>query len=227
MATFRVGFVSAKTGKRNNRTIKAFDDFEARERFKGEAVEGSLVAQMIPPEPATEAQLDYLTVLGAVIPAGLSKDEAIDFIDATLRKQSPATEEELERAAYFRVTITRYASKGMVFERIFQRLFHGEDWHGLTVWFVWRVCRDMFYHSGQIPEVELTDPKVSTVAEMLMADREWQPALKRSSNKSVCMFRWFGAYKGNQGESRKTRAYQMAQGAIVKGELEISDSSSD
>ncbi|MGV1768763.1 hypothetical protein ACQZ6B_01175 [Agrobacterium vitis] len=214
MPIYRVGFISAKTGKHNGRDVKAFDEAEACDACKGEAVEGSVEAQLIPPEPATEAQIAYLKGLGVDAPRGLSKNEATDFIDATLRKQPAANREDLNVAALFRVEVTRYASKPMVFQRIFDHLFYGEAWLDMTIWFVWRVSRHMLYHGVTGDGFAPDDPKLKRVAQELMADPEWLPVLKRVCQHSVCGFRWFGVYKGHQGESMRTRAFQKARSAL-------------
>lgn len=214
MPIYRVGFVSAKTGKHNTRNMKAFDEAEACAAFKGEAVDGTVVAEVVPPEPATEAQITYLKGLGVGVLQGVSKAEASDLIDATLSKQPAANARDMNVAALFRVEVTRYASKPMVFQRIFDHLLYGEAWLDMTVWFVWRVSRHMLYHGVSGEGFAPDDPKLKSVAQDLMADPEWLPVLKRVCRNSVCGFRWFGVYKRHQGESMKTRAFQKARAAL-------------
>ncbi|MVA17449.1 hypothetical protein GOZ94_00625 [Agrobacterium vitis] len=211
---YRVGFVSTKTGKHNSRNVKAFDEADACETCKGEAVDGSVVSQLLPPKPATEAQIAYLKGLGVDVPRGLSRDEAIDLTDATLSKQPAINKTDLNVAALFRVEVTRYASKPMVYQRIFNHLLHREAWMDMTIWFVWRVSRHMLYHGVPGDGFAPDDPKLKSVAQDLMADPEWLPVLRRVCQNSVCGFRWFGVYKGHQGESMRTRAFQKARDAL-------------
>ena len=222
MRRFRVLFKNAETGRRNNRSFKAFDELDIREKLGSKGHEIISVEEEI--ILATPKQLKYLTELGGQSWPDITLEEAGDMIDNALDKRGPAEPLDRAHARKFGIYVGKYANKKRIYKKIRWGLASRADLSDFAMWFVYRVYRS---EADRLNGDLLDNPWASPfpqIADLLSADDSALRSLKRMRSDSYVDFRWFGSFtnpegRDIEGESTRTVAYKFAHSELEKAGL--------
>ena len=205
-------FVRASTGRLNKGRKEAFDESELLEILRGEGIEPiEIVANPTP--PATEAQLAYLRGLGVAIDGSLNIREASDLIDNAKYSRKPAGSPESDLARRYRVETTRFTSKAEIYRRLLWKVTNDDQ--ALAQWFVYRVYRSSFdRRQAGVSDPDL--PEFRRIGMALAMDPQSIKSLRKAARGTSTQFRWFGNYRGYEGDSMRTHAYTFARRELAQ-----------
>lgn len=218
MAEFEYRFVKATTGRVNKGRVGAYDEEEARAILLSRGITVSEI-EKLPPDLATERQLDFLRDLGGVAPPGTTKREASDLIDNAQFKRIPAPPALRPIATRYRVEITQYTSKENLYRAVVSTLRANRDLKALAEWYAFRVYRSGCQRQASGVLVLPSDPRFAEVAEEILADVSLVASLQREAERTSTGFRWFGQYRGNQGDSDRTAVFRFTATALASKAL--------
>lgn len=186
-------------------------------------VEGNVPATRSPvdsivqaPFEPTERQLAYAKDIGISLPAGASKEEVSDLIDARLQKDKPAAPHVQAFAKQHGVLFTQYTGKKSLFDRLFARLCRPGREEDMTAWFVFRVYRELV---GGKPDVSIKDPGAEVIREIarhLVQEEAVVNSIRRYQGRDLV---WFGEWTSpdgtvHNGGSNKTIAYKRSSSLL-------------
>ena len=209
MPDFEAKGIGRETRRRRKRVYRAYDESEARQMAEADGIiVGSL--QMLPDEPATEAQLSYARDLGLSIPDNATKDELRDILSCHLEHDKPASERHKLFAKAYRVHHTRFVGKRVLFNMILATLQTRGRERQLVSWFAYRVYRELVHGVADAPIEGPEDPIIQAVADELVNDEAVLGSIKRYVGSDLI---WFGEWTApdhtvHTGGSNRTIAYK-------------------
>ena len=211
MPSFEVTGRGRETSRKRKRIYAAYDEAEARQiaEADGTIVEG---IQILPDEPATEAQLSYARDLGISIPENPTKDELRDLLSCHLDHDKPATQRHKSFARAYRVYHTRFVGKRVLFNLIFAALQTPGRERELVAWFTYRVYRELMHGAEDAPITGPDDPAIRAVADELWTESSIIDSIRRYRGSDLI---WFGQWTApdsslHNGGSNRTIAYKRA-----------------
>lgn len=224
MPLFRYRYVRPETGRLNTGRKRAFDEAHCRDLLAREGIRDvrDIVAE--PDEAATDRQIAFLRDLGGHCPPGATKDEASDLISNRQRGREPGDAYERGLAAFYKVEVTRFASKHSIYKAIAFALAGDDNARDLVNWYVYRVYRTSFDRARGWPPI--TTPghhEIRAISDRLMHDQDIVRSIRRECD-SAKGWRWFGTYRAPDGAqydgaSRATAAYKTAHAALSEAGL--------
>lgn len=203
-----------ETGRQNKGRISAYSEQEALDILAERGIT-PIEINRLPPDVATQPQLDYLRDLGVSVPAAVTKNEASDLIENSRFSRNPAPAEARAMAARYSVEVTTYTSKENIYRDIVQTLLSKNDLLNLAEWYAFRVYRSRCNRADPKILTSPSDPRFSQVALKIIADPSAAKSLEREAKRTFTGFRWFGVYRGNQGDSERTAVFRFTD-AILK-----------
>lgn len=168
--------------------------------------------QVLPAEPATDAQLSYARDLGIAIPDHATKDELRDLLSCHLDRDKPATERHRGFAKLYAVEHTRFVGKRALFNTIFAALQAPGRESQLVAWFTYRVYRELVHGAEHAAIEGPEDPTIQAMASELIADESVLRSIRRYTGSDLI---WFGEWTApngrvHNGGSNRTIAYKRA-----------------
>jgi len=209
MPDFEVRGIGRETRRRRKRVYRACDEGEARQMAEADGMVVERI-QMLPDEPATEAQLSYAIDLGLSVPDNATKDELRDILSCHLEHDKPASERHKSFAKAYRVHHTRFVGKRFLFSMIFAALQERGRERELVSWFAYRVYRELVHGGTDAHIAGPDDPVIQAVADELVNDEAVLNSIKRYVGSDLI---WFGEWTApdhtvHTGGSNRTIAYK-------------------
>ncbi len=200
-----------ETGRKRSRSFHAKNEAEARILAEKD---GTTVEEIeeLPPEPATEKQIEYAKELGISIPESISLNDLSDLITRTVRKDKPTTERHRSFGKIFGIEVSEYVGKKELFNRIqYALISHGREIE-LSAWFTFRVYRELMRGKENTPIKDPNDPTIQEIAKKLASDEKIVKSIKRYEGLELI---WFGQWTAPDGYvmnggSNRTAAYKAA-----------------
>jgi hypothetical protein len=163
-------------------------------------------------EPPTEGQIKAAREHGIAIPSDATKDELSDLISLSTWHDKQASPELQSIAKGYRVHVTRYTGKKMLFQRIFDHLSQPGREQDLASWFTYRVYRELVGGATGSPVKGPSDPLIQMIARNLAADPAFIASIRRYRGVDLI---WFGRWTApdgttHEGGSNRTTAYRKA-----------------
>jgi len=215
MGTFEYRFVKASTGRVNKGVATAYDEMTLLADLKKKGMEAFDVVRL-PERSATEAQIDYLRDLGVAPPSGLTLAEASDLITNANQRKVPAGSPERRLAQRYKVEITRFSSKETIYRLIVNHLLGSDDVAHLAEWFAFRVYRSRCDRNAATVLNSPDDSRFALVGRSIEADQQARRSLLAAARSTNHGFRWFGEYRGWQGNSDRSIAFKVALSGLTK-----------
>lgn len=222
MPKFEVRGKGRSSGRRRKRVYSATTDQEAWLLAENDGTEVEDVAQL-PPEPATERQIEYAKDLGISIPANATKADLSDLISLTVDRDKPATTRHRKFADRYGVETTEYIGKKALFDQIQNVLVSSGRENDLLSWFVYRVYRELIHGAGDAKIQTPDDPLIQEIASELEKDEKIVKSVRRYEGRDLI---WFGEWTSPQGSqyfggSNRTAAYKAAS-TLLREKLDFS-----
>ncbi|TFW34629.1 hypothetical protein [Massilia horti] len=208
MPKFEATGTTGETTKRDReRPSDAPTAVQARQPAKDDAVFFSTVFEL-GPQP-TEDQLRIAREQGIDLPANATPDEISDLISLTTSRDIPASPELLAIARQYKLKVTRYSGKKLLFQRIFDKVSQPGDEDELAAWFAYRVYRGLVRGTPDSPVKGPDDPLIKNVGRQLASNPAVIASIRRYRATDLV---WFGRWTApdgttHEGGSNKTVAY--------------------
>ena len=211
MPTFLVTGLGRDTGRKRQRTFGAKDEVHARSLAEADGTTVQSI-ERLPDEPATEKQLAYAKDLGISVPAGATKEDVSDLLDARLEHDKPADARHLGFADRYGVRYTQYSGKKALYNRIHAALSQPGREEELTAWFVYRVYRELVEGKDNASIEGPDHSAIQDIAAGLVQDESILKSIRRYRGSELI---WFGEWTApdgtvHTGGSNKTIAYRRA-----------------
>jgi hypothetical protein len=166
--------------------------------------------------PPTERQVAYARDLGISVPAGASKEEVSDLLDARLQNDKPAAPHFQAFSKRHGVLFTQYTGKKSLFDRIFARLCRLGREEEMTAWFVFRVYRGLVDGKRDVSIQDPDDEAMLEIARQLVQDEGVAKSIRRYHGRDLV---WFGEWTSpdgtvHYGGSNTTIAYKRASSLL-------------
>lgn len=224
MPTYKYRFINPSSGRKNTKTVRAYDEDDLRFRLSDEGIEPIEIIEISEPA-ASEKQIDYLQDLIGQVPPDLSIKEASNLIDNALGKRSIADPPDFEIAENLKVEVTKYASKKAIHEAIFYEMQSRQPAE-FASWYAYRVYRNGFDRRNAGVRDPL-DPVFSEIGQMIVEDQRLHASFKRIVSRSYVHFRWFGTLRTHDGaelpgDGDKSEVYRFVINELkTRGKLNL------
>jgi hypothetical protein len=158
----------------------------------------------------TEGQISAAREHGIAFSSDVTKDELSDLISLKTWRDKQASPGLQAIAKGYRVKVTRYSGKRLLFQRIFDRLSQPGHEDDLASWFAYRVYRELVGGAIDSPVKGPSDPLIQTVARQLAADSGFIDSIRRYRGVDLVWFSRWTAPDGttHEGGSTRTTAYK-------------------
>lgn len=223
MPVFKYKFIKPQTGRQNSATRYAYDEAALRAELAEAGIPDLISVEELPPERATDRQVEYLRDLGVSIPPVLTKAEASDLITNATKRRSPMDGKARTLAEHYKVEVSRFMSKQSLYSRIASDLRYRNDPSQMAEWFVYRVYRGHFDRTG--PGIESpADARLREIAKALAHDPSAFSSLRRAYESTEHGFRWFGPFNAPDGysydgDSRRTACFKFTHERLIAAGL--------
>jgi len=220
MPKFEVNGKGRDSGRGRKRTYSATDEISAREMAAADGTDIETIEEL-PPDPATQRQIDYARDLGITIPTGATKDELSDLISCSTDDDLKSSPELLSLAQHYNIEVTIYTGQLAVHNRIFHFLSSTGREQELAAWFAFNVLQGRPKARTAAGNIAPDNPRLSLIGSKLAADDKVMLSIKRYSESTLL---WFGERTQKdgwvrQGGSNRTAAYKAAA-ELIDNEFE-------
>lgn len=170
----------------------------------------------LPPDPATDSQLNYAASLGIFPPQGANKEEVSDMISVKEDRDKPASEHHKKIARGYGVSFTDYIGKKRLFDKIHEVLGTPGRESELAEWFTYRVYRELMKGASNTPITGPDDSAITMIGSQLANDPSVINSMRRYEGRDLI---WFGVWTApdgwtHTGGSNQTIAYKAAAGLL-------------
>lgn len=218
MAKFEYRFLKAATGRVNKRVASAYDEQTLLADLERQGI-APLDVVRVPEPSATDAQIAYLRDLGVAVPAGLSVSEASDLITNAKHGKGPAGGIVRAMAERYRVEVTRFSSRETIYRMIVNCLLDAGDTAALAEWYAFRVYRSRCDRALAATLSSPDDPRFALAGQAILRNPQALKSMLAAARSTDTGFRWFGEYRGWQGDSDRTVAFKVALNALQSSGL--------
>ncbi|AHK80776.1 hypothetical protein M911_14005 [Ectothiorhodospira haloalkaliphila] len=185
MPRFKVEGKGKETGRKRSRTYKARDADQAKALAAADGTEVESIVEL-PPEPPSEAQIEYARDLGILIPNDVSGIDLSHLISNKVEGDPPASPQERAMAEELGLEVSPYIGQRRLFANISSVMTNTDRREDMVGWYLF--CLTLA-RPHRDPSKRFTTPRhpaIVSIAETLATDDQLVTSIRNElRNKSM------------------------------------------